>query len=118
MDRPAGNVAIVCIGRWRRALGTNPLTAAEFRDLYMVQLAKLDPAVVLKDLADLSAGKIPALLCFEKPPPDQNWCHRGLVAAWLQEAVGLQVGEFGHEDWGRGWAHPKLLASWRRASGT
>jgi hypothetical protein len=98
-------------GAWYKSV-----TAAEYRELYMAQLEKLDPAVALKDLAGLSAGKIPALLCFEKPPPDQNWCHRGLVAVWLQEAAGLQIGEFGHEDLGRGWAHPKLPAAWRRAS--
>jgi hypothetical protein len=98
-------------GAWFKSV-----TAAEYWDLYMAQLAKLNPAVVLKDLADLSAGKIPALLCFEKPPPDQNWCHRALVAVWLQKAAGLHVNEFGHEACGHGWSHPKLPAAWRRPS--
>jgi Protein of unknown function, DUF488 len=87
----------------------------KFVELYMAQLEKLDPAAVLADLAELADGRIPALLCFERPPPDQAWCHRGLVAGWLHDATGLEVGEYGHEECGYGWAHPKLLAPLRRS---
>ena len=80
----------------------------------MAQLAILDPAAVLGELTDLAAGQLPALLCFEKPPPDAAWCHRGLVSAWFADALGRAVVEFGHEDAGSGWAHPKLPAEWRR----
>jgi hypothetical protein len=57
---------------------------------------------VLKDLAKLADGKIPTLLCFEPPPPDAAWCHRGLVAAWLQDQLGVVVLEVGHEHHGGG----------------
>lgn len=49
----------------------------EFHKLYMAQLAELDPERLLIELNTLAAGKTPALLCFEPPPPDPRWCHRG-----------------------------------------
>ena len=90
----------------------NSVTATEFRRLYMTQLDALDPQTVLHDLAALARGRIPALLCFEKPPPNQAWCHRGLVSAWFSDRLHLRVAEYGHEDAGWGWAHPKLPTRW------
>jgi hypothetical protein len=104
--------------RMYRALAPGPwfrsVSAKEFRSLYMAQLDKLDPQQVLRDLAALAEGAIPALLCFEQPPPDAAWCHRGLVSAWFADSLGLRVCEFGHEDGGSGWSHPKLPEAWRR----
>jgi hypothetical protein len=42
----------------------------------------------------------------EKPA---DWCHRGQVAGWLHDQLGIEVFEFGHEDAGHGWQHPKLF---------
>jgi hypothetical protein len=92
----------------------NSVTLSQFRLLYMAQLATLDPHQVLQDLADLADGRQPVLLCFERPPPDPAWCHRGLVSAWLSDTLDLQVSEYGHEKAGWGWRHPKLPADWRR----
>jgi hypothetical protein len=78
----------------------------------MAQLEALDPQAVSRDLAALAGGRIPALLCFEKPPPNPAWCYRGLVSAWVGEALGLKVVEYGYEDAGWGWAHPKLPTRW------
>jgi hypothetical protein len=85
----------------------------EFRRRYLAQLERLDPHQVLSELAELADDKIPALLCFERPPPDPAWCHRGLVASWLFDKVGLEVREIGHEHRGGGWSHPKLPRDWR-----
>ncbi len=79
----------------------------------MEQLSELDPEQVLRDLEVLAEGKTPALLCFEKPPPDDHWCHRGLVSAWFSDVLGLPVAEYGHEAKGTGWLHPKLPRTWR-----
>lgn len=95
-------------GPWFRSV-----LAAEFRDLYMAQLDTLDPHRVVRDLTELADGRIPALLCFERPPPDPAWCHRGLVSAWFADTLGVRVVEYGHEDAGWGWAYPKLLSDWR-----
>jgi hypothetical protein len=101
-----------------RALAPGPwfrsVSAKEFRNLYMAQLDELDPRQVLRDLAALAEGGIPALLCFEGPPPDPAWCHRGLVSAWLADSLKLSVCEFDHEEGGSGWSHPKLPEACRR----
>ena len=86
----------------------------EFREHYFARLAQLCPQRVILDLIRIADGKIPALLCWESPAHSSEWCHRGLVAAWLHDELGLEVKEFGHEDEGWGWAHPKLPPEFRR----
>ena len=85
-----------------------------FYKLYMAQLAELDPERVLTDLNALAPGQTPALLCFERSPPDSRWCHRGLVSGWLKDTLDLDVLEYGHEAKGAGWRHPKLPPFLRR----
>ena len=55
-------------------------------------LAHRDPKVFLSAIEKMSNGKDVALCCFEKP---NEFCHRHLVAKWLNEKLGLQVEEFG-----------------------
>jgi hypothetical protein len=73
----------------------------------MEVLGALNPRIVLSEIQDLAGSGVPALLCFEKPPPDPRWCHRGIVAAWLEHTIGLHVPEFEHEQMGSGRSHPK-----------
>ena len=80
----------------------------EYRKRYFAQLDKLDPQTAVNELMALAGGRIPALLCFEREPPDEAWCHRGFVSAWLRDTLGLLVPEVGHEAGGIGWSHPKL----------
>lgn len=40
-------------------------------------------------------GENAVLLCFEKPT---KFCHRFLVAAWLERKLGIEVDELGYED--------------------
>jgi Protein of unknown function, DUF488 len=79
-------------------------------------LQPLDAHQTVDELVELAAGKIPALLCFEHPPPNPKWCHRALVSIWLWEKLGLEVPEHGHESEGFGWSHPKLYPDIRRSS--
>jgi hypothetical protein len=51
-------------------------------------LNRLDPKKVYKDLGDA------ILLCWEKPG---EFCHRRLVAEWLEETLGIKVPELGFE---------------------
>jgi hypothetical protein len=49
-------------------------------------LYKLDPVKVFQEL-----GSDAVLLCWEPPG---KFCHRRLVAAWLEEALGIEVPEY------------------------
>ncbi len=94
-------------GKW-----FNSVSPAEYRQLYFTEvLDKLDPERVVRELTDMCDGAVPALACFEKPPPDPSWCHRALVSAWLHGYAGLTVYELGAEHCGCGWDHPKMHPS-------
>ena len=68
---------------WALINKTDPQT---FTTLYHEQvLSLLDPKTVLQEL-----GQNPVLLCWEKPG---EFCHRMVVAAWLKDSVGVEVGE-------------------------
>lgn len=51
-------------------------------------LGKLNPEKVIQDLRRF--GNIVTLLCYEKP---EDFCHRHLVAKWLQDSLGIHVKE-------------------------
>jgi len=56
------------------------------------RLDTLDPTAVLEKIHQLAAGKIPVLMCYEKPG---HFCHRHLIADWLQSNIeGLIVEEY------------------------
>jgi Protein of unknown function, DUF488 len=94
----------------------NSVDPVEYRQRYLAVLQQLDPEATLAELVALADGKIPALLCFEREPPDQSWCHRALVSAWFHDTLGLSVFEIGHEAAGAGWFHPKLSPVVRKGS--
>jgi hypothetical protein len=56
----------------------------EYKTLYKKKLSLLDPHKVAIDLN----GKV--LLCHER---ERDECHRGLVANWLEESLGILVPE-------------------------
>lgn len=55
-------------------------------------LAHRDPKAFLSAIEKMANGKDVALCCFEKP---DDFCHRHLVAKWLNEKLGVQIEEFG-----------------------
>lgn len=58
--------------------------------LYGEQLLALDPHQVVDELHTLTAGADPILLCYETP---SKFCHRRLVAQWLEQSLNIQVPE-------------------------
>ena len=94
-------------GRWFR----DPMDEATWVDRYETEvLSRLDPNTVLHDLTSLAAGRPAVLVCWEREPPDPDWCHRALVSLWLQQHLDVDVPELGHEHLGCGCRHPKLPA--------
>jgi len=90
---------------YRRYAALNPgpwfksSTVPEYLALYGAQLAKLKPERVAADLVALAPGRTPVMLCYENPVGIQSgscWCHRHLVAQWLEDTLGIQVEEVGH----------------------
>ncbi|MFO1419426.1 MAG: hypothetical protein U1F59_00400 [Candidatus Competibacteraceae bacterium] len=65
---------------------------ADYEPLYGAILSRLDPRQVVDDLHRLADPRAPVLLCWERPPFSETvWCHRRLVAAWLERELGLVV---------------------------
>ena len=70
------------------------MARAEYESLYQAILARLDPRQVVEDLHRLANPHEPVLLCWERPPFSETvWCHRWMVAAWLERELGLIVPE-------------------------
>lgn len=73
-----------------RGLHDDRFTEVYRRDV----LDLLDPQQTWDRLHALAAGAEPVLLCWEVPPfKPGNWCHRRQVAAWLEDALGVEVAE-------------------------
>ncbi|MDI7268516.1 MAG: DUF488 family protein, partial [Myxococcota bacterium] len=68
------------------AAKSGTITNDEYERRYRAEvLDGLDPAVVRRELGDDAI-----LLCWERPGAA---CHRRIVARWLEEALGIEVGE-------------------------
>jgi uncharacterized protein (DUF488 family) len=74
-----------------KAWKAGEITQAEYTDrFYRETLSPLDPRQVYQEL-----GKDSIHLCFEDPG---EFCHRRLVANWLEEALGISVLESGFRE--------------------
>ena len=74
-------------------------TIPDYLALYGALLEQLDPERVVRDLLALDPGKVPVLLCFENPTAiakGECWCHRHLVAQWLEDRLGILIEEVAH----------------------
>ena len=95
-------------GPWFNSVGVE-----EYYDRYRTEiLGALDPRKVRDDLQRLSLGKVPVMLCYERPG-GADWCHRAMAAEWLAEALGTPVPEFGYETVPQG-EHPLMPPQLRR----
>jgi hypothetical protein len=72
------------------AIKQGKITQEEYAKLYKENvLAKLNPQEIYNAL------KSNVLLCWEDPG---DFCHRRLVAKWLEEALGVEVPEWNSKD--------------------
>jgi hypothetical protein len=83
----------LCPGSWFKSC-----TPAEYLRRFNKEiLASLDPHKVVADLQRLASdGRTPTLLCFEGASDVQcgvKWCHRHIVAQWLEDSLGIKVPE-------------------------
>lgn len=58
------------------------------------KLSRLNPNIVINQLKALSNSQPIVLLCYEKP---NEFCHRHLVADWIESKLEIKVLEIGHE---------------------
>ncbi len=84
-------------GSWFR-----DVTPTRYVELFNAEiLAKLDPVDVAEKLYKLAGGRIAVMVCYESAPSihrGEQFCHRHMVAAWLEAHTGLKVEEVGHPD--------------------
>lgn len=65
----------------------------EYIDAYLNKvLPNVDLTRLMSQIEAESHGKDVALCCYEKP---EDFCHRHLLAKWLEEKLGIEVKEFG-----------------------
>lgn len=62
---------------------------ADYDRLFANQLSKLDAEQIVSELPENCV-----LLCYES---HNDWCHRRMVAEWLEEELGIEVCEMGFE---------------------
>ena len=82
-----------------------------YREKYLQQLSRLDPAETWDVLHGMVKGHEPILLCYEEPPFDEsNFCHRHMVAEWFENELGVTVPEWGapKENSSMANAHPTM----------
>jgi hypothetical protein len=75
-----------------------PESPSDFEKRYAEQLKALDCNLVVRRLEQLAAGKIPVLCCWEHAESIHDgrcWCHRHLVAAWIEHHQRVPVEEIG-----------------------
>lgn len=66
----------------------------EYERRFYAQLERLDPKKVRQELRELTHPHEPVLMCWEVPPfTETNWCHRRMVASWLEQKLEIEVAE-------------------------
>ena len=66
---------------------------AEYKKRYKTEVLSIfkDINILINRISYISGGKDVALCCYEKP---SDFCHRHIVAKWLEEQAGIEVKEF------------------------
>jgi uncharacterized protein (DUF488 family) len=81
---------VTMLGEYKR----KSITEEKFADQYTRHvLGNLNARTVYKELVAI-CGEGAVLLCYERPGA---FCHRRLVAQWLQDNLSIKVPELGHE---------------------
>lgn len=78
---------------WKQCHDSNDLNKFEiYTNRFQNEILNhLHPNEVFIDLVNLSGGANFILCCYEKPP---NFCHRHLVAKWLNHYLNLNIYEY------------------------
>jgi hypothetical protein len=79
-------------GNWFRSVSPR-----RFLALYSEILDRLEPAEIYDRL--IALGDHPVMLCWESASDCHSgraWCHRHLVAQWLEDRLGIEVPEVDH----------------------
>jgi|TARA_B110000483_G_C18194530_1_gene542414 uncharacterized protein YeaO (DUF488 family) len=63
---------------------------------YKDQLNELNATSVVEHLSFLTGGEEPVLMCH---CPKTKFCHRHLLADWLENKLGIHIQEFGSSDY-------------------
>lgn len=63
---------------------------ADYEKEYLNYLETLNPSEIINDLKEMTTKEKIALICYEKP---NAFCHRHLVAKWLNEKCGMAIQE-------------------------
>jgi len=70
------------------------ISRREYHDRYFCGvLGPLDAERVVKDITALVAPSEPVLLCWEYPQDADFFCHRRIVAAWLEGKLNVEIPE-------------------------
>jgi hypothetical protein len=75
------------------------VSPARYLTLYREILDRLDPRNIRDRL--LGYGDLSVMLCWETASDCHHgtkWCHRHLVAQWLEDRLGIEVREVGYPD--------------------
>lgn len=64
----------------------------EYRKAYAEILRHVDAVKFYRAVQQIGGGRHVALLCYEKPG---EFCHRRLLAEWLERSLGIEVLEYG-----------------------
>lgn len=77
----------------RRYMLNDSLTDEEYISMYRNDVLRyVDARSFIRQLEEAGRGMDVALCCFEKPG---DFCHRHILAKWLNEQTGIEVSEFG-----------------------
>ena len=68
-------------------------TEEGFGASYARQLEELGAPAILERLERIAGGKTLVLLCWEWLADPNEWCHRRMLAAWIEQRTGLMVPE-------------------------
>lgn len=64
----------------------------EYERRFNLQLSKLNPLEIYNKILKLTNDSEPVLMCHCKK---ENFCHRHLVAQWLEKNLNIKIGEYG-----------------------
>ena len=71
----------------------NMETQEEFEAAYLAQLEEIGAAAILSDLERIAGNHACVLLCWEKLADPNEWCHRRMLAAYIEWEAGIVVPE-------------------------